>query len=248
MCQVNFLSEFHSIMRYCKNNSLPLRERMLWIALFYIANDRAIYDATTGAYDWPDDYFAVSNNELSLYCCLDKRGIDDLRNKLQQRGLIRFLKGEKNKRNPAYMLNYLSVNVGYKSVPNDVPNISPNDVPNHVPNDAPSRAPYPKEDIMHIDYSKKLGIDNAYRSSERACAAAAQRIIDEIEREGLLPMHPQLHEFVTEALCVLGFTPTGIVRTAYINRGRIGDFAAELGTLPMRIKAERNRVCEEESA
>ncbi len=31
MCKVNFVSEFNSIMRYARDYSLSLRERMLWI-------------------------------------------------------------------------------------------------------------------------------------------------------------------------------------------------------------------------
>lgn len=152
MSKVNFVSEFNLLMRYARNNSLSMRERMLWIALFYIANDRAIYNEQTKDYDWPDGFIPVSNGELNLYCCLDKRAIDTLRNSLKQRGLIDFKPGLKNTRNPAYQLKYLSINVGYKNVPNDVPNDdtnnAPNNVPNHapnvVPNNAPNTSPYPK--------------------------------------------------------------------------------------------------------
>ena len=93
MCKVNFVSEFNMIMRYARNNGLSLRERMLWIALFYIANDRAIYNERTEEYDWPDGFISVSNGELNLYSCLDKRGIDTLRNSLRQRGVIDFTPG-----------------------------------------------------------------------------------------------------------------------------------------------------------
>ena len=134
MSKVNFVSEFNSIMRYARDNCLPLRERMLWIALFYIANDRAVYNEQTQEYDWPDSYIQVSNGELGLYCCLDKRGIETLRNTLKQRGILDFRPGLKNKRNPAYKLNYLTV--GCKIAPNDVPNSVPSCVPNAVPNHA----------------------------------------------------------------------------------------------------------------
>ena len=108
MSKVNFVSEFNSIMRYARDNCLPLRERMLWIALFYVANDRAAYNEQTQEYDWPDSYIQVSNGELGLYCCLDKRGIEMLRNTLKQRGILDFRPGLKNKSNPAYKLNYLT--------------------------------------------------------------------------------------------------------------------------------------------
>lgn len=141
MSKVNFVSEFNLFMRYARDNSIPMRERMLWIALFYVANDRATFNEQTQDYDWPDEFISVSNSELNLYCCLDKRGIETLRNSLKQRGLIDFRSGEKNKRNPSYRLNYLSIDVGYKKVPNDVPNITPNDVPNSVPNITPNYVP-----------------------------------------------------------------------------------------------------------
>lgn len=56
MSKVNFISEFNLFMRYARNNNLSLRERMLWIALFYIANDRATYNEQTQEYDWPDGF------------------------------------------------------------------------------------------------------------------------------------------------------------------------------------------------
>lgn len=135
MSKVNFVSEFNAIMRFARDNCLPLRERMLWIALFYVANDRAVYNEQTQEYEWPDGYVQVSNGELGLYCCLDKRGIETLRNTLKQRGVLDFRPGLKNKRNPAYKLNYLTV--GYKTVPNDVPN----NVPSYVPNVEPKHVP-----------------------------------------------------------------------------------------------------------
>ena len=139
MSKVNFVSEFNSIMRYARDYSLSLRERMLWIALFYIANDRAVYNEQNQEYEWPDGFIQVSNGELNLYCCLDKRAIETLRNTLKQRGVLDFQPGVKNKRNPAYKLNYLTV--GCKNVPNNVPSGASNNGPNYVPNPVPSAAP-----------------------------------------------------------------------------------------------------------
>lgn len=179
--RVNFVTEFNMIMRYSRNNMLSGRERLLWIALFTIANDRAIYDETSGEYDWPEDFIAVPNNELNLVSTLDKRGIDTVRNSLKQRGLIDFTAGERNKKVPKYKLNYLSVNVGYKTVPNDVPN---ND-PNHVPN----TTPYPKYNNnirvnteKNIDPSLKmtdvLKIDDGWRCDLSIRRAVAVRIVE----------------------------------------------------------------------
>lgn len=141
MSKVNFVSEFNLFMRYARDHMLPMRERMLWIALFYIANDRATYNEQTQEYDWPDGFIQVSNGELNLYCCLDKRGIETLRNGLKQRGLIDFQPGQKNKRNPAYKLNYFSADVGDKKASNHESNCVSNDAPNHVPSITPNHAP-----------------------------------------------------------------------------------------------------------
>lgn len=150
MSNVNFVSEFNLLMRYSRNNGLSARERLLWIALFTIANDRAVYDENAKEYDWPDGFISIPNGELNLYSTLDKRGIETVRNSLKQRGLIDFVPGMRNKQVPQYKINYLSLDVGCKKVPNDVPNsvsnYVPNDVPscatnnepNHVPNHAPS--------------------------------------------------------------------------------------------------------------
>lgn len=124
------------LMRYAKNNGLSARERLLWIALFTIANDRATYNEQTKEYDWPEDFIPVPNGELTLQSTLDKRGIETVRNTLKQRGLIDFIPGMKNKRMPMYKMLYLSVDVGYKTVPNDVPKSSEvgyKNAPNIVP-------------------------------------------------------------------------------------------------------------------
>ena len=150
MSKVNFVSEFNSIMRYARDYSLSLRERMLWIALFYIANDRAVYNEQTQEYEWPDGYIQVANGELGLYCCLDKRGIETLRNTLKQRGILDFRPGLKNKRNPAYKLNYLTV--GCKNAPNDASNSVPNYVSRYTKQEdmlgaktPPAVSPYSKD-------------------------------------------------------------------------------------------------------
>lgn len=163
MSRVNFLDEFRSIMRYASQNGLSMRERMFWIALFYIANDRAVYNKNAGIYEWPDGYFPVSNSELNLYGCLDKRGVDSIRNQLKQRGILEFTKGMRNSKNPMYKLNYLSPHVGCKNVPNDVPN----NVPNNVPNDAPNSVPNNVPKVPPLPKTKETGLDKT-KASETA--------------------------------------------------------------------------------
>lgn len=140
MSQVNFVEQFNLIMEYARENCLHGRECMLWLDLFYFANRAATYNAEAQTYEWPDDFFTVSNSELNSIGQFDKRAIEALRNSLKQRGLIDFIKGEKNKRNPAYRFFYLS-RVGYKIVPNNTPNNVPNNVPNNTPNIPPNDVP-----------------------------------------------------------------------------------------------------------
>lgn len=117
--KVNFIDEFRLIMRRSKDEGLSLRERALWVALFYIANDRASWDMYSESYEWPSGYFSVNTAELSLYSSLDKRGIETTRKSLQERGILDFIAGEKNARVPQYKLHYLSICAGHKVVPND---------------------------------------------------------------------------------------------------------------------------------
>ncbi len=140
MSQVNFVEQFNLIMEYARENCLQGRECMLWLDLFYFANRSAVYQADSQTYEWPDDFYSVSNSELNSFGQFDKRAIETLRNSLKQRGLIDFIKGEKNKRNPTYKFFYLS-RVGCKIVPNNVPNIPPNNIPNNVPNIPPNNVP-----------------------------------------------------------------------------------------------------------
>ena len=139
MCNVNYVAEFEAFMRYAEDNLLSGRERLLWIALFHSANRRKTWNAQTGEYEWPEGFFVVTNDALHSNACLDKRGVADMRNALKQRGLIDFIKGEKNKAHPQYKINYFTVR--RENVPNNVPNHVPNDVPNHVPNNTPTAYP-----------------------------------------------------------------------------------------------------------
>ena len=66
MCDINFVREFGLMMEEARKGYLGCRERMLWIALFYIANDRAKYNAQTQTYEWPSGFFQISHQELDL--------------------------------------------------------------------------------------------------------------------------------------------------------------------------------------
>ena len=140
MAQINFVAEFGSVIRYCYENNLPVRERMLLIALFYIANSRAIPMQDENAnifYEWPDDFFSISNAELNLYAGLEKRAIIEARNSLCQRGIIEVNAGQRRAKVPQYKLRSLSI--GYNYVPKDTPK-APQNSPKDTPK-APQKHP-----------------------------------------------------------------------------------------------------------
>lgn len=73
-----------------------------------------------------------------------------------------------------------------------------------------------------------LGIDDRYRTSSRARAAAAQRIVDKIVGAQLLDGDlSRLHDVIFEALRI-GWTPTGVVATAVSSRGDAESFFLKL--------------------
>ncbi len=189
MIKVNFVSEFNLLMRYARNNALPARERMLWIALFHIANDRAIYNAETGDWEWPDGYFPVSIGELNSFCALDKRSIESLRESLRERGLIDYLPGDRKKTNPQYRLHYLSVHVGYKNVPNDTPNPLVHDVPNTPPNTLANDAPNPL--ALYGKYN--INTDTGENEKETQAAVAAAKEGEDTAEEGGPPLTALAH-------------------------------------------------------
>lgn len=139
MCNVNYVSEFNAMMRYAAQNGLTGRERLLWIALFYAANDRAEYNAHTGERDWPQGFFGVAHSELNLLSTLNKKGVEEIRNSLKQRGLIDFKNGSRNKAAPMYKLNYLTV--GVEKDPNIYPREASNKDPNNIPKSTPKGDP-----------------------------------------------------------------------------------------------------------
>ena len=134
MCSINFVKEFNSFMEYAQHNMLSMREKMLWIALFYIANTRARYNPLTQTYDWPDGFMLVSNDELHMMANLDKKAVLSVRNQLRQRGLIDFKAGARNTEKPSYRIIYFSAEVGRNFTPNNAPNMGTNTAPNNAPN------------------------------------------------------------------------------------------------------------------
>ena len=154
MCRINFVDEFRSIIAESYKASLTCQERMLWIALFYAANERAAYNGQTQTYEWPEELFTVANAELYLYCALEKRSIEAVRNRLQQKGYIRFVPGDRNRRAPAYQLFYLT-RAGQESAPGAA-GVGVKNAPNIDPNTGVG-----SENVHNFDPKNVVGVKNA---------------------------------------------------------------------------------------
>lgn len=156
MSQQNFVEQFRLFMEYARKNSMHSRECMLWVSLFYLANEEATYNAETQTYEWPDDFFAVSNGELNSYGRFDKQAVESLRNRLKQRGLIDFIKGNRNNTTPMYRIHYF-VKAGNKIIPNIYANNTPNNDANHIPNNTPNN--HANNDTNHIPNMPPLRVN-----------------------------------------------------------------------------------------
>ena len=113
MSQVNFIKSFELFIEFSKRNKLTSYERMFYIALFHCANAMA---QQAENYEWPDDYFPVSNSEMAALTGFGERAIRDTKNSLKQKGLLDFKKGNGKKSDPEYRIFYLARN-GYKIAP-----------------------------------------------------------------------------------------------------------------------------------
>ena len=143
MSQINFVEQFRLFMEYARKNAMHSRECMLWVSLFYLANEEATYNADTQTYEWPDGFFEVSNGELNSYGKFDKQAVEALRNRLKQRGLIDFIKGNRNSATPMYKINYL-IRSGNKIIPNNNAKEHAKDDANPYANNTPKE--HAKED------------------------------------------------------------------------------------------------------
>lgn len=103
MPHVNFIHEYNAFMEYARDHKLPGNERTLWHALFYIMNSRA----EKGVF--PDHAIPIDNREILLNCGMKETAMAAARGRLKERGLIEYIPGFKNQRNPQIRLNYLTV-------------------------------------------------------------------------------------------------------------------------------------------
>lgn len=122
MCYVNFVRENTAFMEYARNEMLTANERLLWYALLHIMNRRA------NGSDWPEGFISVTNGEVLSYCPFGEDSLAASRNKLIQRGLIDYVKGERNKKAPQYKMCYFypELSTGKSTENESYPKISGN--------------------------------------------------------------------------------------------------------------------------
>lgn len=237
MSQQNFVEQFRLFMEYARKKSMHARECMLWVSLFYLANEEATYNAVTQTYDWPDDFFEVSNGELNSYGRFDKQAIEQLRNRLKQRGLIDFIKGERNAANPMYKIHYL-VKVGNKIIPNTKANQLPNPYANQIPNNLPNPSANQNPNLSANPTPHSININNIYNT-----ALSTEGNIDyedDEDEEGTRARADARDEFAMAWTKTYGKAPTpGLIQEMGF---RLGGFGFERGiiTEALRLAVLRN--------
>lgn len=99
---VNYVREHMRFIEYASDEGLSSGERLVWYALMHIINGRA-----QGSI-WPEGFIRIANDRLLALCPMQLGAVIMARNSLKQRGLIDFIPGSRNKRAPAYKINFFS--------------------------------------------------------------------------------------------------------------------------------------------
>lgn len=99
---VNYVREHTRFIEYASDEHLSAGERLLWYALMHIFNQRASGNV------WPGEYIRISNDRLLTFCPMRYDALAAARNGLKQRGLIDYVRGEKNKTSPMYRMVFFS--------------------------------------------------------------------------------------------------------------------------------------------
>ena len=97
---VNYVREHTRFIEYASDEHLTAGERLLWYALMHVMNQRAQGNV------WPEEFIRISNDRLLTLTPMRYDTLSAARNGLKQRGLIEYVKGEKNKVSPAYRMKY----------------------------------------------------------------------------------------------------------------------------------------------
>ena len=97
---VNYVVEHMTFIEYATHEMLSTSERCLWYGLMDEMNHRAQGNI------WPEEFIRIDNVMLCRKAGIKFDALNDARNKLKQRGLIDYIPGERNKKNPMYKMVY----------------------------------------------------------------------------------------------------------------------------------------------
>lgn len=186
MAIVNYVRESRAFIRYASDNSVTGNERLLWYALFEEFNDRA------QGVNWPDGFISISNRRLLSWLPFSEDSLIKARNRLAQRGIIKYKPGQKNTQNPMYRLLYFStVTQSYPQDTESNPQIAGNTQGNmqgnqqgNMPGNVPGNMPginvnlNVAQNVASNGASHTYCNDDAWRTSARVRYAVAQRILD----------------------------------------------------------------------
>lgn len=216
MASVNYVKENITFMEYAADNNVTANERLLWYALIHVFNMHA-----EGAC-WPDGFIPISNKRLLSFLPFAEDSFIRARNRLAQRGIIKYKAGQKNTQNPMYAIVYFSTNwdVNPENAGNVQGNIGGNIQGNARGNAQGNAGGKPSYIInklnvnVDVDQSKQnnhtQNYDEAWRTSARVRGAVAQRLLDNWQgtRDGYSDAHFDLCEYLAK-----GMTPNQITDT-----------------------------------
>lgn len=97
---VNYVREHVRFIEYASEENLSASEMLLWYALMHQMNQRAQGNI------WPEEFVRIDNDRLLSYLPFGYDTLAEARNKLKQRGVIDYVPGERNRKNPTYKIIY----------------------------------------------------------------------------------------------------------------------------------------------
>ena len=102
MSTINYIRENKAFLRYAMDNGLSSAERELWQVLFNLFNDRA------NGNQWPDGFLRLPNKLVLAWVSFGEDTLGKARNRLAQRGLIEFVRGNRREDLPMYRMIWLT--------------------------------------------------------------------------------------------------------------------------------------------
>lgn len=149
---VNYVVEHVRFIEYATDEMLSMSERLLWYALMDVMNHRAQGNI------WPEEFIRIDNVTLCRKAGIKFDALSDARNKLKQRGIIDFIPGERNKKNPMYKMTYFYPQFAKSETENDVHDLGGGHrLPAswQLPDPLPSPAGYPGKPDKNTGYPVK---------------------------------------------------------------------------------------------